>query len=101
MTSVLLLLSLGPALLYLLLALHRTPREEGRAAEDAGSMLGGDEPAGRKLAASVRGGSWVARWSALFGEDTAQVVISSLSAAASSNAFHSPGTARVRNEEIN
>jgi len=101
-TSVLLLLSLGPVVLYLLLALHRAPREgEEGAAEDAGAMIGGgDEPVGRKLSNSGRGGSWVARWSALLGEDTVQVAISSLSAAALTNAFHSPGTARVRRTDL-
>eukprot|EP00903_Cladosiphon_okamuranus_P021114 g19395.t2 len=102
-----LLVSFCPLLLlYLLLAFQRattTPRGGGggSAAPEGPvtiAVAGGDEPAGARepfspTAAPPRGW-WAVHWHALFSEDGIQVAISSWSAAASGNAFHSPGTAR-------
>ncbi|CAN0071466.1 unnamed protein product [Scytosiphon promiscuus] len=95
------LLSLCPVVAYFLLmaayqrrsALYTLDSAEGCARdvrdpgpEELPMFTGG---AGKPLQ-----GWWAAQWSALMEDDNVQVAISSLSAAAASNVFYSPGTAR-------
>lgn len=97
------LISFCPVLIYyLVLAFQRATagREEctpdaAAAAAVAGTTAIGDETVARNLSRPFWGW-WAVHWHAVFKEDSIQVAISSWSAAASGNAFHSPGTARVR-----
>eukprot|EP00752_Nemacystus_decipiens_P003653 g3367.t1 len=93
------LVSFCPVLMYyLLLAFQRSVWSEERTAQTAAAATASSDEAPAtqeqaELSAPIRGW-WAVHWHALFGDDSVQVAISSWSAAASGNAFHSPGTAR-------
>lgn len=88
--------SFCPVLIYyLLLAFQRATQGECAPEAATTTTITGEEPAaGQKLSPPSRGRRWAAHWQALFREDAVQVAIASMSAAASGNAFHSPGTAK-------
>lgn len=108
--SMILLLSLCPILAYFLVmaafqrrtALYtldpsaegcaRDVREPGSSSEELPVFT---EVGAEERPSTLKGSWWAVQWSALLEDDNVQVAISSLSAAAASNAFYAPGTARV------